>query len=416
MEKLQRKSKYRELYTEKEYLKNLTANLISRFGDSLDAVALAWMIYQLTGSAALSATTMGINTLVSVLMQPLTPSIVINWDRKKLLVITDIIRGVIISLAAAGFLLELLAPWMLMCSVGLISFVESFRQPAGIAILPDILSKDKYTLGSALSASSSSIAELSGVAVAGVIIGVIGIAGALIIDAMTFFVSAAILSTLKLPAKEKIETDSQFRLFLSNTADGFKYIAKNKLSLCIMISACMINMLLVPFSALQSAYVSESVKLGVEAMSLMGVMLSLGMIAGSAVFPKLLVKFSRFWVFMSGLLGVSLFYFATGLVPFIASVDLKWIGLGLSLFGIGVFVAFSNVAVQSAFMEKTDTAYLSRISGIMGAACLGAMPIGSFIVAGIATSVPVVWIYMGTAAVAFLFSVSLLFVKPLREL
>ena len=37
---------------EKNFRYMILANMISRFGDSVDAIAYSWMVYQLTGSAA----------------------------------------------------------------------------------------------------------------------------------------------------------------------------------------------------------------------------------------------------------------------------------------------------------------------------------------------------------------------------
>lgn len=40
------------LLKNKQYLKLIFANMISRFGDSIDMLTFAWLIYELTGSAS----------------------------------------------------------------------------------------------------------------------------------------------------------------------------------------------------------------------------------------------------------------------------------------------------------------------------------------------------------------------------
>jgi len=50
---------YRPLGTQKEYLKLIAANVINRFGDSVDAIAIAWLMYEITNSAALMALILG---------------------------------------------------------------------------------------------------------------------------------------------------------------------------------------------------------------------------------------------------------------------------------------------------------------------------------------------------------------------
>ena len=59
---------YRPLKAEKEYLKLIAANIINRFGDSIDGIAIAWLMYQITQSAALMALILGLNYLPTILL------------------------------------------------------------------------------------------------------------------------------------------------------------------------------------------------------------------------------------------------------------------------------------------------------------------------------------------------------------
>ena len=63
-------SGYGKLREEKEYLKLLGAGVISRFGDSVDAIAYSWMVYQITGSPVWLSIIFGVNALPTILFQP----------------------------------------------------------------------------------------------------------------------------------------------------------------------------------------------------------------------------------------------------------------------------------------------------------------------------------------------------------
>ena len=52
---------YRVLLSEKQFLKLILANVVSRFGDSLDVIAYTWIMYEVTGSESLMALIMGLN-------------------------------------------------------------------------------------------------------------------------------------------------------------------------------------------------------------------------------------------------------------------------------------------------------------------------------------------------------------------
>ena len=51
----QNRKMYGEIIKEREYRKLIFATVINRFGDSVDAIAFTWLVYQITHSAAWSA-------------------------------------------------------------------------------------------------------------------------------------------------------------------------------------------------------------------------------------------------------------------------------------------------------------------------------------------------------------------------
>lgn len=409
------KMKYSELKTEKQYLKKLVADLISRFGDSLDAIAYSWMVYVLTGSAALTAMTVAVNTLVSVLLSPFSAALITNWNKKAVIVCCDIGRGILVAVTALLFFTGILQPWMVITVTALNSTLEAFRNPAGTAIFPQIVAKEKYTLAMSLSGALSRAAELIGMGMAGVIVGLLGVTYALLIDAGIFFFSAIILSTIKLPPHVKQAVKNAFTEFITNTKEGFAYALKNKTTLAICGTACFLNFSLTPISALQTAYVNESLRLDAKALSVIGVSLSLGMGLGSLLVPKLLELTTRFKLLFIGIFVISVSFILLFTIPNFSIVWI-WVSLVILFLTMGVGTALSNTVVQVSFMEIIEPQYLARVSGIMSSLCMAAMPTASFISAALAKviSVPYILLLFGVLAIAG--TIGSLFVKPLRQL
>ena len=102
------------LKTEKNFRYILAANCISRFGDSLDAIAYSWMVYQLTGSMAWLSVILGVNMIPTVLFQPLAGASTEYFNKKRVIVTCDIFRGLTVLftcvLLASGFM----EPWHLL--------------------------------------------------------------------------------------------------------------------------------------------------------------------------------------------------------------------------------------------------------------------------------------------------------------
>lgn len=409
------KMKYGELKTETQYLKKLAADLVSRFGDSLDAIAYSWMVYALTGSASLTAVTFAVNTLVSVILSPFAAALITGWNKKTIIVVCDIGRGALVTMTALLFFTGILQPWMVIAVTGLNSTLEAFRNPAGMAIFPQIVTKEKYTLAISLSGALSRAAELVGMALAGVIVSLLGVTGALLIDAGAFFLSAVILATLKLPPHVKEAAKNAFSEFVSNTKEGFAYAVKNKVVIAVCCTACFLNFTLTPLSALQAAYVNESLHLTAEALSVIGVSLSIGMGIASLFVPKLLGKISRFSLLFIGILAVSVSFISLAFIPYLSYIWI-WISLVLVFLLMGVGSAFSNTVIQVSFMEKIEEQYLARMNGIMSSLCLAAMPVASFLSAALAKTISIPYILLIFGVLAILGTICSLFIKPLRQL
>ena len=74
---------YSNILKNNEYRKLLFSNLINRFGDSVESIALIWIVYRITHSAAWSAIVFALNTLPNVLVQPFAGAFVEKLNKKN---------------------------------------------------------------------------------------------------------------------------------------------------------------------------------------------------------------------------------------------------------------------------------------------------------------------------------------------
>lgn len=80
------------LENEKNFRYMIAANLISRFGDSVDAIAYSGMVYQLTGSTVWLSVILGVNMIPTVLFQPLGGGLT-EYFRKRGSLLSVILPG-----------------------------------------------------------------------------------------------------------------------------------------------------------------------------------------------------------------------------------------------------------------------------------------------------------------------------------
>ena len=135
---------YKGVFTQTQYMKLIVANMINRFGDSIDMIAFSWMAYQISGSTTWMAIVFAFNALPSILFMPFAGAWVESMNKKLAMVITDVGRGILVVMIAFLYINQMLTPIMLVFTTLLISTLEAFRIPAGMAIIPIVLDKEHY--------------------------------------------------------------------------------------------------------------------------------------------------------------------------------------------------------------------------------------------------------------------------------
>lgn len=377
----EKKIGYRDIFRQKEYLKIIIASLINRFGDSIDAIASTWIVYELTGNAAWSAIIFGMNKIPSVVVTPLAGAWVEGRKKKSIMVVTDLIRAACVALVATGYLMGFLQAWMLLLTTFIISTAEAFRGPASTALTPKVLDMEYYEYGMSLNSTLSSIVELIGMAVAAGIIAVIGTAGAIYIDMVTFILSAFIIAFVNSQEYDLKKQKFDAKEYMGTLKEGFRYAGSNRVIRFFLVIAVFLNAMLVPFNSLQAPLASEILGGGAEVLSIMGIMLTVGMLLGSITYPMLQQKICEKHLIVAGTLGMGIYYL--GLVVCQPLYGSKWLMYALvtimsTLFGY--LVALANSCMSVALVKQVDENYLARVGGIVTALASAATPIVSFVV------------------------------------
>lgn len=410
-------SSYKDLKTEKEYWKLFVANTISRLGDSIDAIAYSWMAYEITNSASWFAIIMGVNAIPTILFQPLVGALVERINQKKLMVLTDLGRGLIVFLTALFLITGDLTAWILLIFTFLNSTLEAFRMPAGMAVYPKIISKEKYTLATSLNQSISQIAQIIGMAAAGFIIGLMGTGGAIMIDATTFIISGIILSFLKLKqstSSEKMELS--FKNYVIDLKEGLHYFKSHKLVLVICLLGSLMNVVVFPIGSFQAVYINDTLGLAAIALSVSSIAFSLGMALTSYLYPKMSKHIPRYKLFLGswGVLMVLLIALSLNGPHFIPTVI--WIMLFLTFFLSGCSLALLNIAANVSFMEHVEENYLARIGGLFNSMVMLTTPIASFFFALLAKFLNISQIFLLTGISGMILLIVMCFNQTLKKL
>ena len=390
---------YKPLKTQKEYLKLIAANVINRFGDSIDGIAIAWLMYQITHSASLMALILGLNYVPTILLQPFTGAMVERLSKKRVMVLFDIGRGLVVAATAGLYVLGHLTPVILTGMMLLISTLEAFRSPAGSAIVPLLLRPELYKVGSALNQTASRVTELVGLALAGGVVALLGCQGALLIDAATFFLSALIIGFIRVKEtlpEEKVNLKSTAKSFL----EGLSLIRTSRVLVVLLLIGAMMNFMFVPLSVYSAPFIADYLKGGAETLSLINIVLVLALGLGSFVAPKITRVSGKTQLIVCGLIA-SLALCAFALGGYMPSRVLQYV----LVLGSAVLLGFSsgiiNVVYNAAFLRLVPPDFMARLSGISTAILVCSLPIGSFLCSALAAvlEVPVAILASGVLSI-----------------
>lgn len=372
-------ARFKELAVYRSFMYLLLARVISRFGDSVDSIAYSWMVYMLTGSKLMMGTLFALNFIPNIAFSFFAGALVDRWSKKKVVAITYLGRGLIVCFTAFLYWQGWLVPWHLYVLTLLTSTLECFASPAELALVPQLLPKDKLLSGNSLSTSVSRAAELAGMAAVGGILATWGISTAILIDGLTFTFAAAFIVLIR--GTSEPSPSSQPHDIPSNTSftqelkEGLQYLKSNPLLITIVIAAALVNFCLSPFNVLNVVYVDEILGAGPAGLSFMGISLICGTIASGLWIGKRGAAYKKSRLILTGYLLLGANYM---LMYLPAVVPVQPLALAtLFCFGIGLSVSLCSTPSTTYFMETVPRELLGRVGALYGMVCTCAIPAGS---------------------------------------
>lgn len=374
----------------------LYVKAFSDLGTFMDLIAINVLIYAATGSSGWLAATMAFRTLGGVLSSLFSGVMADRFDRRKIMIYTDVFRAVIIL-----SLIPFPNPIMIVTVCFLIGLTSSFFAVSYSAEIPQIFGEDKVLETNALISRLTSISLVFGFIGAGVITDFLGNKVTLVIDATTYLISAAVLLKLKWQSSKPVGT----KAISNGLKEKLVSIGRDlKEVYSFILLAPML--LLVNIVFLIGAFSGASHNLGIPLLAekinadkqsffygLIWGVWGIGSVLATIILPKL-----------KSLQGKRLYYacfitamlMSTGFITFLSNINL-WIVLPFA-FLTGIFDACFTT-LHATILQKTDNHIRGRIFGVgMLLKSLG-FALG-FVVAPLilnALSLPkMVWIFHGT--------------------
>ncbi len=200
--------------------------LVSELGNRFHWVAVSLWVYSATGSA--TAVSFAVSSMfIGGLFVGLWAGVIVDrFDRKKILIVSDLVRGVLVALIPELMKLDI---WLVYADLALISVATAFFRPAMFAIIPTVVSRRDILPANSFFSAMDTGADIMGPALAGILAFRYGYAPLLYFDALTFIISALCLVGTSTSIRSEAAGTSPRQSMLAGISDGLRYVRRDRL-------------------------------------------------------------------------------------------------------------------------------------------------------------------------------------------
>ena len=331
-------------------------------------------LLEFTGSTAVFARILAISTIPYIIFAPIAGRLSDNINRKKIMVYLDLICSVVIGIYAfillKGYDHELIVGTVMF----ILSICATLYGPAVTSSIPQIVEEEKLTSANGVINQVGSIVNFAGPILAGLVYGLLGIKAIVIINAVSFLVSAIMEMFLDIPdvIKENIENADNEKVismkFVKQSCvdmkESFIYLKnEKKVILGIIASYALCNIFLVPILSIVAPYfINVFLGLPSEVFGIVEAVCVLGMILGGFIISVKPNMFSikkvhyTYLPMIAGVIIIATLGFLK-LNPYVLASTFAFGGLAIML-----SVALSNVLTLTFIQKQIPDNMLGRVS------------------------------------------------------
>jgi len=347
--------------------------LISFIGSGMTSFALGVWVYQTTTSITQFALISLCIVLPSVVLGPLAGALVDRWDRRQVMILSDVGGSLSILSVILLLLVDRLETWHVYPVVFIVGIFDTFRWPALTAATTQLVPKEKFGRASGMLQIVQAGTVLISPLVAGLLIGTVGLQGVVLIDFTTFLFAIVTLLFVHIPRPTTTAEGLAGKgSLMHETVYGWKYITARAGLFSLMVYFSIANFTMqmseVLFTPLFLSFASP-VALG-TAMSLGGI----GYLLGSVVMSAWGGTKRRIPIVIGSLFLLGLFMALIGLRTSIPLIT-------FSIFMLTFFLPIGAGSSQAIWQSKVAPDLQGRVFAIRQAIVLATPPI-AYLIAG----------------------------------
>jgi MFS family permease len=363
---------------------------LSLVGTWITRVAVSWLTWRLTHSAAMLGIVGFAGQIPTFLLGSFAGVWVDRLDRYKVLVATQVLALVQSFALAALAIPGVIQIWHILALQAFQGVINAFDTPSRQSFLIDMI-EDKADLSNAIALNSSMVnaARLVGPSIAGVLIAWVGEGWCFFVDGVTYF---AIVGSLLAMRVNRRPRPAVRKKVLHDLADGFRYAFGFVPIRAVLLLLALVSIAGMPYTVLLPVIAAQTLHGGAHTLGFLMGATGIGALSGA-----LLLASRATVVGLGGWIPRACATFGFGLMALGLS---RWLPLSLGImvvtgFGFMLQMASSNTIIQTLVREDMR----GRVMAFYAIAFMGMAPFGSLLSGAVAARVGAPWTVFGGGAV-----------------
>ncbi|MCP3873264.1 MAG: MFS transporter [Desulfobacteraceae bacterium] len=364
----------------RNFLLLLTGQFVSQIGDKFHMIALSFWVLKTTGSSAKMGAVLAASLIPSLILGFISGTFIDRYNRKNIIIGTDVIRGVIIAVFAALFYFEAMNFYVILIMQILLSINAAFFDPAIPSVIPQIVDEKDLTAANSKHQFINGFSTIAGAFIGGIFISLFGYLWVFIVNAVSFLLSAFFECFIQIPQMAKgVSINEKSSIFI-DMKQGYQYIFSKRILVVLLFIVLIIHFFVGSIEVFMPVIADSISSHGIRNLGffqaslglgtiIMAVVLSFGNISGkekSTLFGS---------IFLIGLIYVLASFFkgsqTTMMVLFLAM---------LFLFGCCIIAA--SISFKTLLQKSIDNRFAGRVFAVAGSIGNASIP-GAMIVYGL---------------------------------
>lgn len=376
------------LLKQRNFLLVTLGRFVSLIGTIFQEFALSLYVLNTTGSGTKFASVLVVALIPKLILGPFAGVLADWFDRKKIVVLFDILSGLLVGVFGVLFLingeLTLLQIYSL---VTLLSIISVIFNPAISAIIPSIVEKNELADANSINSLVTSLSSILAPILAGLVFGLAGLLPILFINAISFILSGISESFIRVKSIVTKKSDISISKFKTDFVEGIKYVKSDKDLRILLFVAIIANSAIGPMFSICVPYIlKQKLLISDFQFGLFEAIACVGPLLASVVAGKFIKKynFDKIFTFALTISSVLLSVMAISAHPiFLQLNNAKLFGfiiVGVMTLGIAGAIVIANIALSTTMQKRVDIKIMGRVGAVFMTITSAATPLGQIII------------------------------------